>query len=170
ARRQWPKGARASGRAQRSSRLFHRSRTARLCRRSRSPPALVIPRRKPAHAFASACATEVTAMAPDLLRRLSRQRAALFLSALAVLAPAHLLGEPVSVRFTEGIVHGFLSLRTLDGAVLANGDLIQTAHGDRVTARLTFRFKDGSIHDETAVFSQRQVFRLVSDHLVQKGT
>jgi hypothetical protein len=32
-----------------------------------------------------------------------------------------------------------------------------------------FRFKDGSLHDETAVFSQRQQFRLISDHLVQKG-
>ena len=66
-------------------------------------------------------------------------------------------------------MHGFLALRTLDGALLADGDLIQTAHGERVTARLIFRFKDGSIHDETAVFSQRRVFRLISDHLVQKG-
>jgi hypothetical protein len=47
--------------------------------------------------------------------------------------------------------------------------LIQTARGERVTARLLFRFKDGSIHDETAVFSQQRVFRLISDHLVQKG-
>jgi hypothetical protein len=57
----------------------------------------------------------------------------------------------------------------MDGALLANGDLIQTARGERVTARLTFRFKDGSIHDETAVFSQRRQFRLVNDRLVQKG-
>jgi len=104
-----------------------------------------------------------------LLRRLGWRRMALILAALALLAPADLLGEPVSVRFAEGIVHGFLSLRTLEGALLANGDLIQTAHGDRVTARLVFRFKDGSIQDETAVYSQRQVFRLISDHLVQRG-
>jgi hypothetical protein len=32
-----------------------------------------------------------------------------------------------------------------------------------------FQFKDGSIHDETAVFSQRGHFRLLSDRLVQKG-
>jgi hypothetical protein len=32
-----------------------------------------------------------------------------------------------------------------------------------------FRFKDGSRHDETAVFSERQQFRLVRDHLIQKG-
>ena len=45
----------------------------------------------------------------------------------------------------------------------------QNARGPRVTSRLVFRFKDGSLHDETAVFTQRQQFRLVNDHLVQKG-
>jgi hypothetical protein len=77
--------------------------------------------------------------------------------------------EQVAVRHTEGIVHGFLVLRTMDGSAIADGDLIQSARGDRVTARLMFRFKDGSVHDETAVFTQRQQFRLVSDHLVQKS-
>jgi hypothetical protein len=105
----------------------------------------------------------------NLLRRRDRQRAALILTAIAVLAPAQVSGEPVAVRHTEGLVHGFLALRTMDGALLANGDLIQTARGERVTARLIFRFKDGSIHDETAVFSQRRLFRLVSARLVQKG-
>jgi hypothetical protein len=47
--------------------------------------------------------------------------------------------------------------------------LIQAARGDRVTSRVVFHFKDGSIHDETAVYSQRQRFRLLTDHLVQKG-
>ena len=88
---------------------------------------------------------------------------------LLVLASQALRGEPVAVRYAEGIVHGFLVLRTTDGTAIADGDLIQTARGDRVTSRLTFRFKDGSIHDETAVFTQRRQFRLVSDHLVQKG-
>jgi hypothetical protein len=67
------------------------------------------------------------------------------------------------------LVHGFLVLRTLEGDTLADGDLIQVARGDRVTSRLVFRFKDGSVHDETAVFSQRRNFRLLNDHLVQKG-
>jgi hypothetical protein len=38
-----------------------------------------------------------------------------------------------------------------------------------VTSRLVFRFRDGSIQDETTVFSQRRSFRLLSDHLVQRG-
>jgi hypothetical protein len=77
--------------------------------------------------------------------------------------------EPVAVRYVEGVIHGFLSLRSTEGAVLADGDLIQDARGDRVTSRLVFHFKDGSLNDETAVFSQGGHFRLMSDRLVQKG-
>jgi hypothetical protein len=77
--------------------------------------------------------------------------------------------EPVVVRHVEGLVHGFLSLRSPEGKLLANGDLIQGAQGNRVTSRLVFHFKDGSLSDETAVFSQRGHFSLVSDHLIQKG-
>jgi hypothetical protein len=90
--------------------------------------------------------------------------------ALAVLCGSAIAtAEPVPVRHAEGIVHGFLALRTLDGTTIANGDLIQLARGTRVTTRLTFHFKDGSLHDETAVYSQRQQFHLISDRLVQKG-
>lgn len=77
--------------------------------------------------------------------------------------------EPVTVRHAEGIVHGFLILRDLDGTVLAGGDLIQTSQGTRVTTRLVFQFKDGSVHDETAIYSQRQQFLLLTYHLIQKG-
>jgi hypothetical protein len=89
--------------------------------------------------------------------------------ALTILSP-RLTADAVAVHHTEGIVHGFLVLRTLDGVRLADGDLLQTAHGDRVTTRLVFRFKDGSVNDETAVYTQHERFHLVSDHLVQKGT
>ena len=77
--------------------------------------------------------------------------------------------EPVAVRYAEGLVHGFLALRTLDGTLLANGDLIQVAHGGRVTSQLTFHFKDGSVSDETAIFTENGKFRLLSDHVTQKG-
>src|SRR2546429_2797872 len=91
------------------------------------------------------------------------------LACVTVLAATRLAGEPVAVRYTEGIVHGFLALRTLDGKTVADGDLIQVARGGRVTSRLVFRFKDGSVRDETSVFSQDRHFRLLSNHLVQKG-
>jgi hypothetical protein len=96
-------------------------------------------------------------------------RLAVLLACAVLLQPVVLPAAPVAVRHLEGLVHGFLVLRTLEGDTLADGDLIQVAHGDRVTSRLVFHFKDGSIHDETAVFSQRRNFRLLSDHLVQKG-
>ena len=78
-------------------------------------------------------------------------------------------GSQVNVRYREGLVHGFLTLRSLDGTLLADGDLVQNVRGNNVTSRLVFHFKDGSISDEVAVFSQRKTFHLVSDHLVQKG-
>src|SRR4051794_16746913 len=77
--------------------------------------------------------------------------------------------EPVAVRHAEGLVHGFLSLRSPEGSMLGYGDLIQEARGARVTSRLVYHFKDGSLQDETVVFSQRRTFQLISDHLVQKG-
>ena len=80
-----------------------------------------------------------------------------------------LLAELVTVRHMEGTVRGFLALRTLEGKTLAAGDLIQTVKGDRLVSRLVFHFKDGSVDDETTVFSQRGNFRLISDHHVQKG-
>jgi hypothetical protein len=85
-----------------------------------------------------------------------------------MLAPA-MLAETVPVQHTEGLVHGFLVLRTLEGRRLADGDMIQVSDGGRVTNHLVFRFRDGSIHDETVVFSQHKNFQLITDHLVQKG-
>jgi hypothetical protein len=46
---------------------------------------------------------------------------------------------------------------------------VQVARGDQVTSRTTFTYKDGSVDDETTVFSQRQSFKLISDHHIQKG-
>lgn len=83
------------------------------------------------------------------------------------LASAH--AEPIPVRYPEGVTHGFLVLRTLQGKDVADGDLSQVVRGDRVSLRVVFRFRDGSIQDETVVFSQRGTFRLLSDHLTQKG-
>jgi len=88
----------------------------------------------------------------------------------ALLPPSPVLSQsPVAVQYTEGVERGFLVLRTLEGNILAEGDSTQFARGDRVTAHTILRFKDGSINEETVVFSQRHVFRLISDHQVQKG-
>jgi len=94
---------------------------------------------------------------------------AILLTCIALLQSDTLLAAQVAVRRTEGLVHGFLLLSTLEGKPLAEGDLLQVSRGNRVTSRLIFRFRDGSVHDETAVFSQHGNFRLLTYHLVQKG-
>ena len=87
----------------------------------------------------------------------------------ALFQAASLSAQSAAVRQMEGGVRGFLVLRTLDGAIIADGDLTQVTHGSQVTNRLVFHFKDGSLQDETVVFSQSGHFHLLADHLVQKG-
>jgi hypothetical protein len=98
-----------------------------------------------------------------------RVLAATVVGLLTVLAGTGALAEPVTVRFSEGITRGFPVLRSLNGDVLAQGELIQVARGDLVDSRLVFRFRDGSIYDERVVFSQREVFTLQSYRIVQLG-
>ncbi len=77
--------------------------------------------------------------------------------------------EPVTVRQIEGEIRGYLVLRNSAGMPIADGDLIQTTRGNSVTSRLVFHFKDGSLHDDAATFTQHGHFHLLSDHLVQRG-
>lgn len=93
---------------------------------------------------------------------------AVLAAAVMGLVPAT-AAAPIPVRFPEGITHGFLALRTTEGKSLARGDLLQLPRGDNVESRLVFRFQDGSLHDETVVFSQEKVFRMLSYRIVQKG-
>src|SRR5712691_5615186 len=94
---------------------------------------------------------------------------AILLGCAAMLQPNALLADTVPVRHKEGLMHGFLVLRTLEGKAIADGQMTQDARGDRVTAHLIFRFKDGSMYEDTTIFSQRGTFRLLSNHLVQRG-
>jgi hypothetical protein len=77
---------------------------------------------------------------------------------------------PVPVRFTEGMVRGFLVLSDTKGARIASGDFLQVHQaGGEIKSRTVFHFKDGSLHDETVVFTQQHAFIMQSYHLVQKG-
>jgi hypothetical protein len=78
-------------------------------------------------------------------------------------------GNPVPVRYAEGVTHGFLVLQGLDSTVLSRGDMLQTSRGDTVETRTLFRFKDGSVFDETFRFTQKKVFILQDYHLIQRG-
>jgi uncharacterized membrane protein YeaQ/YmgE (transglycosylase-associated protein family) len=86
-----------------------------------------------------------------------------------LLNPRPLSAAAVPVRFVEGATHGFLVLRTVDGVLIASGDLLQVGRGGGVESRMVFHFKDGSLFDETVVFTQQHVFTMQSYHLVQRG-
>lgn len=57
----------------------------------------------------------------------------------------------------------------MQGDIIATGDSTQTVHSNHLTAKLAFAFKDGSAYEETAVYTQRHIFRLLHYHLVTKG-
>ena len=92
------------------------------------------------------------------------------LAMVAVWSAGRASAEPIAVRFVENPNYALLALSSTSGAILADGELAQTAAGrGALRSRLTFRFKDGSLSDETIVFSQNKVFRLLSHHLIQRG-
>jgi hypothetical protein len=90
-------------------------------------------------------------------------------ASVALLTVNALAAQQIPVRYTEGVVHGFLVARTLEGKAIADGELSQVVERGRTVDRLTFGFHDGSTFAETTVFSQRGQFRLLSDHLVETG-
>src|SRR5512141_3352762 len=99
----------------------------------------------------------------------TRRLFTILLTAGSFLAVVMLEAANVAVRYKEGLTHGFLVLSTSDGKPIAVGDVIQTTRGSQVTTRLVYHFNDGSLQDETTVFSQRRSFSLISYHLIQKG-
>lgn len=56
------------------------------------------------------------------------------------------------------------------GAKIFCGKRSDPNHGWRTcNVRLVFHFKDGSIDEETVAYSERNHFRLISDHHIQRG-
>jgi len=86
-----------------------------------------------------------------------------------LLAASAAAAAPLPVRFAEGSTHGFLVLRDERGAVLARGELLQTAEDTRVAKTMTFRFADGSLYDERVSFDADGVFALRRYELTQRG-
>ena len=90
---------------------------------------------------------------------------------LLSLLPFRSMAEPVPVRYIEGVTLGFLVLEDTNGKALAYGELNQVVSGKDgvVTDNLRFQFKDGSSYQEVTKFTQKDEFRLISNHVVQKG-
>jgi len=87
-----------------------------------------------------------------------------------LISSANLSTQPVHVHFQEGVTHGFLVLREPHGKVIATGDMLQRATNDKhFYSQLIFHFYDGSLYSETTTFEEHGTFKLISDHLVEKG-
>jgi hypothetical protein len=91
--------------------------------------------------------------------------AAFFAVMLATAAPA----EPISVTHIQLPRHATMVARSETGEIIAHVEFTETVQGDEVTMRLTYRFADGSIDDETTTYRQRSTFQLVRNHHIQKG-
>ena len=92
------------------------------------------------------------------------------MTGFCLLLTANLFAQPVEVLYPEGVSEGFVTLTTLDGKKLADGELSQVTTGaDRLASRLTFRFADGSLYDEIVTFSQKKHLTLLSYQLTQRG-
>lgn len=91
--------------------------------------------------------------------------AAFFTMTVCIATPA----EPISVRHIQRPMHRFMVARTEAGKIIARGEFSQIVQGDEVTMRLTYRFVDGSLDEETTTYRQQSTFRLVRNHHVQKG-
>ncbi len=59
--------------------------------------------------------------------------------------------------------------RSEDGRTIAAGEFSQVVQDDEVTMRMTYRFVDGSIDDETTTYKQQGTFRLVRNHHIEQG-
>ncbi len=90
-------------------------------------------------------------------------------AAVAGLLLSGIHAEPVPVRHVQGYIHGFLVLKDTNDKIVASGDLTQLPAGGRVTVAFTLHFTDGSLYEETAVFSQNRVYRLLTYKQVMKG-
>ena len=93
----------------------------------------------------------------------------IFIVLAALLWPCAIEAAPIRVRMIEGNFRGFIVLRSLEGAAIAYGEVSQKPTGDLVECRTILRFKDGSLFDESAAFSQKGVFCLEGYRLVQHG-
>ena len=92
------------------------------------------------------------------------------LLAMAVLGTSYSTqGQELKLRYRTGSEHGFVILRDTAGAILGSGELTQVPSRHRITLHVVLHFRDGSIDDETTLYSQGETIRLISDRHIQNG-
>ena len=105
------------------------------------------------------------------MRGARRQRARWLCAAIIGLvlpAAATTDAAPIAVRLAEGYAHGFVDFYA-GREKIGHGELVQFPRGEEIENRLTVAFDDGSLYDETVIFTQARVFRLRSYKLRQEG-
>src|SRR6202041_3868251 len=90
-------------------------------------------------------------------------------ASLAITLGTAARAEPISVRHIQRPMHRFMIARSEAGKIIASGEFSQVVQGDEVTMRLTYKFVDGSIDDETTTYKKQGTFRLERNHHMQKG-
>jgi hypothetical protein len=98
------------------------------------------------------------------------ERSNLFVAAflaisLSTAAPA----EQIPVKHIQLARHEFMVARSETGKIVAHVEFTEEVQGDEVTMRLTYRFADGSIDDETTTYRQQGTFQLVRNHHIENG-
>ena len=78
-------------------------------------------------------------------------------------------GEVLPTHNLQGATHAYLLVKTEDGKVIGVGDSENQQVGRVWRSRLTLRFRDGSIDDDTTLYTQGRNLHVISDHHVQKG-
>ena len=94
------------------------------------------------------------------MKKFNARKSSVVGALLTISFPA--LGDPVAVRHVQGYLHGFVVVKGMDDKILASGEATQLPAGNRINSVLTLHFRDGSLYEERAVFSQRRVFQLLT--------
>jgi hypothetical protein len=97
------------------------------------------------------------------------ERSFLVAAFLAITLGTSASAQRIAVTHMQRPTHQLMAVRSEDGKIIANVEFTQVVQGYDVTMRLTYHFVDGSIDDETTTYRQQGTFRLVRDHLIQKG-
>ncbi|HEU5458622.1 MAG TPA: hypothetical protein VFU68_08385, partial [Terracidiphilus sp.] len=101
--------------------------------------------------------------------RLMTRRRLLGLAFAGMMLGTSAQAKQVAVRYLQLPMHTFMVTRSGSGKVIGHVEFTQTLHGDEATMRLTFRFSDGSIDDETTTFRQQGFFHLIRDRHIETG-
>jgi hypothetical protein len=99
------------------------------------------------------------------MERIFLSISALLAITLSIVASA----ERISVRHIQSPLHRSMVTRSGAGKIIATDEFSQVMQGNEVMMRLTYRFVDGSIDDESTTFTQQGTFQLVRDHHLQEG-